>query len=78
MPELELSDEQVVELVKQLSPEAKQRILKELSQDTSAMAEEEFIRLPCFGMWAEHREKQDSARWVRKERGKWKNRLPRD
>lgn len=78
MPKLELSDEQVVELVKQLSPEAKQRLLQELSQGTSATAEEEFTRLPCFGMWAEHREKQDSTRWVRKERGKWKNRLSRD
>jgi len=36
MPKLELSDEQVIELVKQLSPASKQKLLQDLSQQVGS------------------------------------------
>ncbi len=83
MPKLELSDEQVIELVKQLSPASKQKLLQELNQNAligggespSASAEvDDFAHLPCIGMWADHEAMGDSAAWVRKERARWQRR----
>jgi hypothetical protein len=86
MPMLELSDEQVIELVKQLSPTSKRKVIEELSKNAftgggelpSAPVEvEDFISLPCFGMWADHEAMDDSVAWVRKERARWQKRTSR-
>jgi len=83
MPKLELSDEQVIELVKQLSPASKQKLLQELSQNalagdsespSAAIEMDDFASLSCFGMWADHEAMGDSAAWVRKERARWQRR----
>ena len=79
MPKLELSEEQVVELVRQLSPAAKRRVMQLLGSvpdhgDESEMSVREFAQLPCFGMWADHEALQDSDAWVRKEREQWHKR----
>jgi hypothetical protein len=80
LPKLELSEEQVVELVRQLSPAAKRRVMQLLGSvpnhgDESEMSVREFAQLPCFGMWADHEALQDSDAWVRKEREQWHKRM---
>jgi len=82
LPKLELSEEQIVELVRQLSPDAKRRVMQLLGSvpDHSAEPEAsvgEFAQLPCFGMWADHEALQDSDAWVRKERERWHRRASR-
>jgi hypothetical protein len=79
LPKLELSEEQVVELVRQLSPAAKRRVMQLLGSvpdhdAKSEMSAREFAQLPCFGMWADHEALQDSDAWVRKEREQWHRR----
>jgi hypothetical protein len=76
---LELSEEQVVELVRQLSPDAKRRVMQLLGSvldrgTESEMSVSEFAQLPCFGMWADHEALQESDAWVRKEREQWHRR----
>ncbi len=86
MPKLELTDEQVIELVRQLSPISKQKVLEALVKDASvaegeppATDTEAFTALPCFGMWSDREEMRDSADWVRKERARWQQRMePQD
>jgi hypothetical protein len=80
LPKLELSEEQVVELVRQLSPAAKRRVMQLLGSvpdhdAESEMSAREFAQLPCFGMWADHEALQDSDAWVRKEREQWHKRM---
>jgi hypothetical protein len=80
LPKLELSEEQVVELVRQLSPAAKRRVMQLLGSvpdhdAESEMSVREFAQLPCFGMWADHEALQDSDAWVRKEREQWHKRM---
>lgn len=41
----------------------------------SASNDNEFERLPFFGMWADRDEMSDSVAWVRREREKWQQRL---
>ena len=82
LPKLELSEEQVVELVRQLSPDAKRRVMQLLRSVHNQSAESEasvseFAQLPCFGMWADHEALQDSDAWVRKEREQWHRRASR-
>jgi hypothetical protein len=82
LPKLELSEEQVVELVRQLSPAAKRRVMQLLGSvpdhdAESEMSAREFAQLPCFGMWADHEALQDSDAWVRKERAQWHRRASR-
>jgi hypothetical protein len=82
LPKLELSEEQVVELVRQLSPAAKRRVMQLLGSvpdhdAESEMSAREFAQLPCFGMWADHEALQDSDAWVRKEREQWHRRASR-
>jgi hypothetical protein len=82
LPKLELSEEQIVELVRQLSPDAKRKVMQLLGSvpDHSAEPEAsvgEFAQLPCFGMWADHEALQDSDAWVRKERERWHRRASR-
>ena len=79
LPKLELSEEQVVELVRQLSPAAKRRVMQLLGSvpdhdAESEMSAREFAQLPCFGMWADHEALQESDAWVRKERAQWHKR----
>ncbi|MEJ5384414.1 MAG: hypothetical protein WHS44_05990 [Fimbriimonadales bacterium] len=88
LPELELSEEQIAELVSQLPPAGKRRLMqlldRMLNQEaepyaTARMSSEEFARLSCFGMWADHDAMLDSVAWVRKERQQWHSRVsPRD
>jgi hypothetical protein len=75
-----------MELVKQLSPASKQKVLQELSQNaltgcgelSSTQVEvKDFASLPCFGMWADHEAMDDSVAWVRKERARWQRRTSR-
>jgi hypothetical protein len=80
LPKLELSEEQVVELVRQLSPAAKRRVMQLLGSvpdhdAESEMSAREFAQLPCFGMWADHEALQESDAWVRKEREQWHKRM---
>ncbi len=44
-------------------------------QDTDSDESEDFINLPCFGMWADREDMRDSVTWLRKERKKWQQRL---
>ena len=41
---------------------------------TTTDASEDFTNLPCFGMWADRTEMQDSVAWLKKEREKWQQR----
>ena len=41
------------------------------TQSTAAEAREEFASLPCFGMWADREDMQDSVAWVQKQREEW-------
>ena len=73
LPKLKISEEQVVELVRQLSPEAQHRLIRllrgvPLAESAPKMSVSEFAQLPCFGMRADHDALQDSDAWVRKER----------
>ena len=38
---------------------------------TTTNESNEFVNLPCFGMWADREEMRDSVTWVKKEREKW-------
>ena len=39
------------------------------SQSTTSDEKEDFVNLPCFGMWADREDMRDSVAWVRKQRG---------
>jgi hypothetical protein len=41
------------------------------------MDEDQFARLPFFGMWADREDLPDSAEWVRRERQQWQQRAAR-
>lgn len=52
-------------------------ISRDDSQDTDSDESEDFINLPCFGMWADREDMRDSVAWLREEREKWQQRLTR-
>ena len=43
----------------------------------AAMRDEEFLKLPFFGMWSNREDMQDSVDWVQKEREAWSTRVYR-
>ena len=47
------------------------------AQSTAAEENEDFASQPFFGMWADREDMRDSVAWVRKQRGKWKERITR-
>ena len=47
------------------------------SQDRTHDENEDFVNLPCFGMWADREDMRDSVAWVRKQREKWLERITR-
>ncbi len=80
MPILSLTEEQVIELFRQMPSERKRELLRLLSDEVSlgleeSTADDGFADLPFFGMWADREDMKDSAAWVREERASWNQRV---
>ena len=47
----------------------------EAQTSEAPLNEADFMQQPCFGMWKDRPEMEDSVAWVRKERERWNRRL---
>ena len=51
--------------------------LEAAEQTGTHWKDEDFVRLPFFGMWADREDMRDSGAWVRREREQWHKRAER-
>ncbi len=47
----------------------------EAESPNASLNEADFMQQPCFGMWKDRPDMEDSVAWVRRERESWNQRL---